>query len=54
MNWCLNWYGIVVLKWYDKITNMEITKRTKQNPFNEEVGKRHWRWIGHALRKTCQ
>ncbi|CAG5118764.1 unnamed protein product, partial [Candidula unifasciata] len=49
INWCLR--RIEGIKWYDRITNVELWERTKQAPVDQEVRKRRWRWIGHTLRK---
>ena len=39
----------------ETISSRERWKRTKQQPAEDEVPQRSWRWIGHTLRKpmTC-
>ena len=42
---------ILKLHWSDKITNEELWERTGQQPIEQEIQKRKWRWLGHTLRK---
>ena len=49
VNSCLR--KILKVKWDDKIRNEEIWEKTSALPMEEELGRRRWRWIGHALRK---
>ncbi len=39
------------LKWSNEVCNITLWKWTKQLPIENEIKKRKWRWIGHALRK---
>ncbi len=49
INRCLlNIFGI---KWPNKISNINLWKRTKQEPVIQTITSRKWRWIGHTLRK---
>lgn len=38
---------------YDEITNAKFMEIIKHISIIEEVRKRHWRWICHALRKSA-
>jgi hypothetical protein len=42
---------IIGIKWYDKVTNECLWKRTGQVNIEDKNRKRKWRWIGHTLRK---
>ena len=37
--------------WPEKITNIELWKKTNQKPVEGEIKSRKWKWIGHTLRK---
>ena len=59
INTCLR--KILRIRWpeSESISNRELWKQTKQQPAEDEVLQRCWRWIGHTLRKrmtciTCQ
>ena len=49
INKCLR--RLLRIRWTDKIKNEEVWRRTRQSPVGDEIGRRRWRWIGHALRK---
>ena len=42
---------ILNIKWYDKIRNEDVWERTEQEPMEQQIMNRKWRWIGHTLRK---
>lgn len=42
---------ILQVWWPDKISNVELWRRTEHIPIDKEIKKRKWRWIGHTLRK---
>ena len=35
----------------EMISNIDLYKKTKQEPIANDIGKRKWNWIGHTLRK---
>ncbi|XP_033095680.1 uncharacterized protein LOC117100194 [Anneissia japonica] len=41
---------ILNIRWPDRVTNMEIRRKTQINDINEEIRKRRWNWLGHVLR----
>jgi hypothetical protein len=41
------------IKWTDKITNEEVWRITQQKPIENQIKRRKWNWIGHALRKEA-
>ena len=41
---------ILHIKWQDHVSNEEVRRRTGINGINEEVKRRRWTWLGHALR----
>lgn len=49
INTCLR--KIIKIRWPDKISNVELRQRTKQQPVDQDILHRRWRWIGHILRK---
>jgi hypothetical protein len=51
INKCLR--HILSIRWPDKISNVELWKRTSQSPVSEAIKKRKWGWIGHTLRKPA-
>jgi hypothetical protein len=51
INTCLR--KILKIRWPDKISNEELWQRTKQQPVDQDVLQRRWRWIGHTLRKPA-
>ena len=50
-NTCLR--RILRIRWPEKIRNQELWRLTKQQPIEEDILKRRWRWIGHTLRKPA-
>jgi hypothetical protein len=51
INTCLR--RILRIRWPDKISNEQLWQRTQQQPAEEEILQRRWRWIGHTLRKPA-
>lgn len=49
VNKCLR--HILNIRWPEKILNVDLWKRTSQNPIDQDIKKRKWGWIGHTLRK---
>ena len=49
VNSCLR--RILRIHWPDTISNEDLWRRTNQQPIENEIKKRRWRWIGHTLRK---
>ena len=49
INTCLR--KIFKIYWPEKINNNELWQRAKQEPIQNEIGRRRWRWLGHTLRK---
>ncbi|VDO50901.1 unnamed protein product [Schistosoma margrebowiei] len=43
---------ILIIHCSDTISNSLLWGRTNQFPGEEEIRKRRWKWIGHALRKS--
>ena len=52
INNCLR--QILKIRWPDKITNIDLWKKTRQETIESELLKRKWRWIGHTLRKPAK
>ena len=52
VNGCLR--RILKIRWQDRVRNEDIWKRAGQEPLQQQLGKRRWRWIGHTLRKAPQ
>uniref|UniRef100_A0A183K1H3 Endonuclease-reverse transcriptase n=1 Tax=Schistosoma curassoni TaxID=6186 RepID=A0A183K1H3_9TREM len=50
INSCLR--KILNIHWPGTISNSLLWERTNQLPGEEEIRKRRWKWIGHALRKS--
>ncbi|VDO89674.1 unnamed protein product [Schistosoma margrebowiei] len=50
INSCLR--KILQIRWPDTISNNQLWERTNQVPPEEEIRKKHWKWIGHTLRKA--
>ena len=50
INKCLR--RLLRIRWSDKVRNEDVWKRTRQNPVEDEIGRRRWKWIGHTLRKS--
>ena len=42
---------ILRIHWPEKITNIELWRKTNQRPIDEEIVRRRWGWLGHTLRK---
>lgn len=49
INNCLR--RILGIHWPDTISNEELWQRTGQQPIDQEILQRRWRWIGHTLRR---
>ena len=49
INTCLR--RIYKINWTDKISNIELWSRARQEPAENQILKRKWGWIGHTLRK---
>ncbi|GFR62044.1 hypothetical protein ElyMa_000120400 [Elysia marginata] len=45
---------IISTHWSEIISNTDLWERAQQQPVEEEIGRRKWRWIGHTLRKPKQ
>ena len=39
------------IRWYDKMSNVELWKATDQDSAEVLLKRRRWTWIGHTLRK---
>ena len=50
INKCPRW--MIGIQWIDKVTNVELWTRSKQESVSDTIGRRNWRWIGHTLGKT--
>lgn len=50
-NTCLR--RIPQIRWPDIISNQELCQWTRQQPAEEEILRRRWRWNGHTLRKPA-
>ena len=42
---------ILKIHWSDKTTNEELWEKTGQQPIEQEIRQRRWRWVGHTLRR---
>lgn len=51
INNCLR--RILGIHWPDKISNIKLWQRTGQQPVEQDILQRRWRWIGHTLRKSA-
>uniref|UniRef100_A0AAV2J1Z3 Reverse transcriptase domain-containing protein n=1 Tax=Knipowitschia caucasica TaxID=637954 RepID=A0AAV2J1Z3_KNICA len=51
INSCLR--KILKIRWPEKISNEELWTKTNQQPVDEAILQRRWRWIGHTLRKSA-
>ena len=49
INTCLR--TILRIRWPNVITNEDLWQHTQQEPVEELIRQRRWRWIGHTLRK---
>ncbi len=47
-NRCLR--KILRIFWPQTITNVELYNQTRQEPLNNYIKRRRWKWIGHILR----
>ena len=45
---CLRW--IIGIRWFDKVTNVELWRRSQQEPVSD-IRRRKWQWIGYTLGK---
>ncbi|VDO89987.1 unnamed protein product, partial [Schistosoma margrebowiei] len=43
---------ILQIRWPDTISNNVLWEITNQIQAEEEIRKKHWKWIGHTLRKA--
>ena len=50
VNKCLR--NILGIRWPDTISNVNLWRRTKQQPLDLTIRTRRWKWIGHTLRKA--
>ena len=50
INKCLR--QILRLRWQDKVPNIDLWKRSRQEPMAVQIRRRKWRWVGHTLRKA--
>ena len=50
INHCLR--RILRVFWPNRITNISLWERTKQEPIEVQLLRRKWSWIGHTLRKN--
>ena len=50
MNRCLR--QILKLRWQDKVPNIELWRKARQEPIGVQIRRRKWRWVGHTLRKA--
>ena len=49
INTCLR--RILRIHWPERISNVELWRRTRLRPVQDDITERKWRWIGHTLRK---
>ena len=49
INKCLR--KVMRIFWPDWITNKELWSATNQEPIDQEIRRRKWRWLGHTMRK---
>ena len=42
------------IRWFDRVSEEEIRRRTGQRSIVEELKKSRWRWYGHVLRMPDQ
>ena len=47
INRCLR--QILGIRWREKLSNIELWRRTGQQPIAKTIRERKWRWIGHTL-----
>jgi hypothetical protein len=41
---------ILDIKWYHRITNDTVRRRTQREPITSTIMRRRWTWLGHVLR----
>lgn len=51
VNRCLR--QILGVRWYDRLSNEELWRSTSQEPIEQQIKRRKWRWLGHTLRKPA-
>ncbi len=51
VNKCLR--RICNIRWPEKVSNLDLWKRTNQITIEKEILRRKWTWIGHTLRKPA-
>ena len=51
VNRCLR--QIFGVRWYDWLRNKELWRITSQEPIDQQIKRREWRWLGHTLRKPA-
>ena len=51
VNRCLR--QILGVWWYDRLSNEELWRSTSQEPIEQQIKRRKWRWLGHTLRKPA-
>lgn len=44
--------NVLGITWSDTISNVDVWKRTKQQPMVISIRTRRWNWIGHTLSKV--
>lgn len=44
---------ILGVRWYDRLRNEELWRSTSQEPIEQQIKRRKWRWLGHTLRKPA-
>ena len=49
INRCLR--QILKIRWPDTISNQDLWNQTNQDPINQQISRRKWKWIGHTMRK---
>ena len=49
VNKCLRW--ILDIKWFNKVTDVELCRRSQQEPVSDIIRRRKWRWLGYTLGK---
>ncbi|CAH8662821.1 unnamed protein product [Heterobilharzia americana] len=52
INNCLR--SLLKIRWPEKISNKELWERTNQEPITQQICRKKWRWIGHALRRPTE
>ena len=51
VNRCLR--QILGVRWYDRLSNEELWRSISQEPFEQQIKRRKWHWLGHTLRKPA-